>query len=263
MKNYDYAGVKVQRDNYPQDIRNCTKCHDGSSTATRQDRAGRQLVNKPNALACGACHDGINFATGKGVTLADAAKGLTATTVYPGARRTRQARWPTTRPARCATSRPPSTWRTSGDAAEQPDADALIAPGGQRTANTNSAWIASNQNRLPAGAIKVTYDIKSVSRNASEEAGHGVPDVAERHAVRPKRTFARRDRQDGEGRRRSGTTSWARRACTSCMRFRRTASLRRRTSTRSASVYLQSLWNGSAPRGTLSAPDADGTIPRR
>ena len=34
--------------------------------------------------------------------------------------------------------------------------------------NTNSAWIASNPARLPAGAIKITYDIQSVSRNAAK-----------------------------------------------------------------------------------------------
>jgi OmcA/MtrC family decaheme c-type cytochrome len=37
--------------------------------------------------------------------------------------------------------------------------------------NTNAAWIASggSVNRLPAGAIKVTYEISSVSRNASKQ----------------------------------------------------------------------------------------------
>ena len=47
-------------------------------------------------------------------------------------------------------------------------------------ANTNAAWIASNTSRLPAGAIKVTYDINSVSRNASKQPGDGVQDAAER-----------------------------------------------------------------------------------
>ena len=40
--------------------------------ATTGDAAGRQLGRPtPNRLACGACHDGINFDTGLGVTLAD------------------------------------------------------------------------------------------------------------------------------------------------------------------------------------------------
>ena len=63
------------------------------------------------------------------------------------------------------------------------------------------------------------------------------------------------------GARRSGTTSWARPARTSCSRCRRTASPRRRTSTPAASGYLRSIWNGTATgtgAGTLTGPDADG-----
>ncbi len=69
---------------FPQDIRNCTKCHDGSATAVHKTADGDNWKNVPNRLACGACHDGINFATGTGVTLADAADGLTSTTIYSG-----------------------------------------------------------------------------------------------------------------------------------------------------------------------------------
>jgi len=46
-------------------------------------------------------------------------------------------------------------------------ASALHVAGGN--ANTNAAWIASNTSRMPAGAIAVTYDIQSVSRNASKQ----------------------------------------------------------------------------------------------
>src|SRR5450759_2454449 len=42
-----------------------------------QTANGDNWKNVPSRLACGACHDGINFATGKGLTLADAAAGLT------------------------------------------------------------------------------------------------------------------------------------------------------------------------------------------
>jgi OmcA/MtrC family decaheme c-type cytochrome len=61
----------------PQDQRDCTKCHDGSatksngSTNANQTTDGDNWKNVPNRLACGACHDGINFATGTGITLAD------------------------------------------------------------------------------------------------------------------------------------------------------------------------------------------------
>ena len=62
---------------YPQDQRNCTKCHDGSATKSdgsvnaNQTKDGDNWKNVPSQLACGACHDGINFATGTGSTLAD------------------------------------------------------------------------------------------------------------------------------------------------------------------------------------------------
>ena len=68
-ENYDYADVCPTKTTYPQDIRNCTSCHDGSSTVSRTTKTkdGDNWKTKPSALACGACHDGINFATGTGV----------------------------------------------------------------------------------------------------------------------------------------------------------------------------------------------------
>ncbi len=79
-KNYNYGGVLFNEVLYPQDIRNCTKCHDGSATSTATTAQGDNCKNVPSRLACGGCHDGIDFATGKGVTLADAAAGLTVST---------------------------------------------------------------------------------------------------------------------------------------------------------------------------------------
>jgi len=73
---YNYAGVVYDEHGYPQDLRNCQKCHSASGpTPTLQ---GDNWKNVPSRLACGACHDGINFATGQGVTLADAAEGKTS-----------------------------------------------------------------------------------------------------------------------------------------------------------------------------------------
>jgi len=52
----------------PQDVRNCATCHTSPATANAV----------PSALACGSCHDGINFATGKGATIADKKKDVAA-----------------------------------------------------------------------------------------------------------------------------------------------------------------------------------------
>ena len=72
---YDYTKVV-----FPQELLNCTKCHDGS----KKDAAGNPLAAQgdnwkkvPSRAACGSCHAGINFANNTGVTLGDAAKGLT------------------------------------------------------------------------------------------------------------------------------------------------------------------------------------------
>jgi len=63
---YDYAGVKFNDIVYPQEITNCTKCHDGSTTSTAKTAQGDNWKTKPSALACSSCHDGIDFKTGAG-----------------------------------------------------------------------------------------------------------------------------------------------------------------------------------------------------
>ena len=64
---------------FPQDRRNCTKCHNGDTPANALQAVktadGNNWKNVPSRLACGACHDGINFATGLGTTSAGATTG--------------------------------------------------------------------------------------------------------------------------------------------------------------------------------------------
>jgi OmcA/MtrC family decaheme c-type cytochrome len=54
---HDYSDVIL-----PQDIRNCSKCHDAEDPVT-PEAIGWQA--KPTIQACGACHDDVNFALGK------------------------------------------------------------------------------------------------------------------------------------------------------------------------------------------------------
>ena len=42
---------------FPDDVRNCTKCHNGPQ--------GDMYKTSPNRAACGSCHDDVDFATGK------------------------------------------------------------------------------------------------------------------------------------------------------------------------------------------------------
>jgi OmcA/MtrC family decaheme c-type cytochrome len=46
---------------YPQDVRNCTTCHDENDTDTLQASNWRLVANR---AACGTCHEDINFAAG-------------------------------------------------------------------------------------------------------------------------------------------------------------------------------------------------------
>jgi OmcA/MtrC family decaheme c-type cytochrome len=48
---------------YPQDMRNCTRCHQGPAAA---DNTYDNWKNKPTITACGSCHSNVNFATGAG-----------------------------------------------------------------------------------------------------------------------------------------------------------------------------------------------------
>ncbi len=43
---------------FPQDIRNCEKCHGGAAQ-------GDWFATRPSRLACGSCHDDVNFASGE------------------------------------------------------------------------------------------------------------------------------------------------------------------------------------------------------
>jgi OmcA/MtrC family decaheme c-type cytochrome len=51
---HDFSDVE-----FPQDIRNCTTCHEASAAQSHI------WYTRPNRAACGSCHDDVNFATGE------------------------------------------------------------------------------------------------------------------------------------------------------------------------------------------------------
>ncbi|MEE8428796.1 MAG: OmcA/MtrC family decaheme c-type cytochrome [Gammaproteobacteria bacterium] len=53
---HDYSTVE-----FPQDIRNCTNCHDGSDPDTPD---GDNWKTQPTMEACGSCHDDVDFSAG-------------------------------------------------------------------------------------------------------------------------------------------------------------------------------------------------------
>ncbi len=148
---------------FPQDIRNCTKCHDGSASATHKTDNGDNWKSVPSRLACGACHDGINFATGKGTTLADAAL-IAAGKTPSGVGHIGGAKSDDSQCVLCHDATTIPVYHTPVS-----PIDVSIRTSGVAKGYTNAASIAANPNNLPSGAIKVTYDVSSVSRNASKQ----------------------------------------------------------------------------------------------
>jgi OmcA/MtrC family decaheme c-type cytochrome len=70
-ENYNYANVVFDQKGFSKlggGQRMCTTCHDSKIATTAENHK-----NLPSRVSCGACHDGINFATGGGSTLADKA----------------------------------------------------------------------------------------------------------------------------------------------------------------------------------------------
>jgi OmcA/MtrC family decaheme c-type cytochrome len=160
-KKYNYGGVLYNEVLFPQDLRNCTKCHDGSATSTAQTAQGDNWKNAPSRRACGGCHDGIDFATGLGVTIADAAKGLTSTTSFNGFAHGGMSQ---SDDSMCVTCHTPAAIDVVHLPVTPPNEGSFLhVADGSGNANTNAAWIASNTSRLPKDAIKVTYDVKSTA----------------------------------------------------------------------------------------------------
>jgi OmcA/MtrC family decaheme c-type cytochrome len=147
-----YQGVpQPYETTYPQDIRNCAKCH----------RAPAPLADnwetKPSVRACGACHDDVSFE----------ATPPPGRKVHPGG--------PQPNDAGCATCHRPggpggdtAAWHTP---VSPPDphnvyADATTAG----NANTNAAYVAA-AGAVPKGASVIAYVVQSVSTWTDTAAG--------------------------------------------------------------------------------------------
>ncbi|MBC7924582.1 MAG: OmcA/MtrC family decaheme c-type cytochrome [Bryobacteraceae bacterium] len=56
-RRFDWSNVV-----YPSDVRRCESCHEQSTSATQ----AMAHLTRPTRVACGSCHDDVNFATGQG-----------------------------------------------------------------------------------------------------------------------------------------------------------------------------------------------------
>ena len=162
-KDYNYANVLFNEVGYPQDIRNCNKCHDGgnagSSATSVKTAQGNNWMAVPSAKACGSCHDGINFKTGTGVTLQDAMAGKTTSAfAHPVGAQPDD--------SLCTLCHKPQSIDLYHLPVTPPSPGSSLASA-TGTPYTNAAWIASDPARLPAGAIVVTHDVKQIKLNAT------------------------------------------------------------------------------------------------
>ena len=241
-KNYNFANVLLNETKFPQDIRNCTKCHDNTAPKVAPQADNYKMV--PSRLACGACHDGIDFATGKGTTNDGGTGGHIG-----GAKQD---------DSQCALCHDATNIPVYHIPVTKPNPlNALIVPtasGGNN--NTAAAWIASNVNNLPAGAIKVTYDVSSVSRDASKQ-----PVMV----FRLLQNGARKDFNAFVAPATSDKEIWDNFMGSPSVYFVWAVPQDGITApsdfNASASGYIRSLWNGMASgnsAGTLTGPDASG-----
>lgn len=151
---HDYTEVT-----YPQPLANCTKCHDGTKTPQ-----GDNWKTKPSRAACGACHSGIDFATGKGVTMEDGHSAAAADAATPGSG---------------AAIRTASIGHIGGSKADDSQCtichgsadipvyhvtvDPKLSPANSRAFYNGKAPAAAAQMNLPEGVYKVDLQIKQVT----------------------------------------------------------------------------------------------------
>ncbi|MFT3837413.1 MAG: OmcA/MtrC family decaheme c-type cytochrome [Myxococcaceae bacterium] len=131
--NYAGIGTDVEEFAFPQDLRNCTKCHSNAAQAGN-------FQMKPSRRACGGCHDKVNFETGEGhnpLNLPQHSDDV------------------------CNLCHDPAYVTARHLPVALPDpTNALVTPGG--SANTNASWMGDPSN-MADGGRSITYDLASVT----------------------------------------------------------------------------------------------------
>jgi OmcA/MtrC family decaheme c-type cytochrome len=231
--NYSHVG-------FPQDLRNCNKCHSNTVAEGNpyQTAQGDNWKAVPSRAACGSCHDGINFATGGGTTM-DPNLPWASIGHVGGAQ---------ANDALCSTCH-------GADAI----ANVYHMPVASVTSTSTSSLgavshYAANDNRLPAGAKTIDYEIQSVTVNGS------------RNPVMVFRMLQNNARMDW--RTASSTTDdavWENFSGAPTAYFAYSVPQDGITAPADFNAYVSAnllgIWNGSATgtsAGTLTGPDANG-----
>ncbi len=134
---------------FPQDIRNCDKCHRAPAAQASN------FATKPTRRACGSCHDGISFAA-----VAPAGRVL-----HTGGAMVDDSLCATCHQAAGAKSLIGIGVLDAHVAIAPPGADATNFGGTNTHTNAGSIPAAG---QLPPGAATITYDVKAVTRDASK-----------------------------------------------------------------------------------------------
>jgi OmcA/MtrC family decaheme c-type cytochrome len=258
---YNYGGVLFDQGGYSQDIRNCDKCHDSTGVSTGGTPLPQAALWKTeaNRLACGSCHDGINFDTGVGLTLADKAAGLSVSTGFFGAAHPANSTDGTCLNSACHNPGAGGDPDLVHKPVTPPNPNHSLLLTGTNS-NTNAGWIASNLNRLPTGAIKVEYEINTVTRT-----GAGNPQMQFRMkqngVVTPLLDFASAPVNPATGQKEIWANFMGAPSVYFVFAVPQDGIAAPADFNATASVYLRSLWNGTAAganAGTLTGPDASG-----
>lgn len=127
---------------YPQDVRNCTTCHQGANADN--------YATKASIAACGSCHDDVVFAQRE---LLPTERLHTAGVVDD---------------TMCTSCHKPGGWSDVAKAhvpVNPPDTNSTFHGGSNP--RTNAGWLAA-AGVVPPGADQISYDVKSVSRDAAK-----------------------------------------------------------------------------------------------
>jgi OmcA/MtrC family decaheme c-type cytochrome len=224
--NYAGLGTEINEFNFPQDLRNCTKCH---SSAAKADN-----WLKPSRRACNSCHDQVNFVTGENHNPASLAQ-LTDNA--------------------CTLCHDDAYMRKTHLPVALPDPNSAFAKAGGSN-NTHASWI-GNVNNKPDGGRSFQYDIASVT--TTDGGPTGVFPVV-------KFRFTERDAgvafnvSNGTNELLDGFVGAPSVYCVFAVPQDNVA--QPADFNVSMSGYLRSLWNGSATSGSgagsLSGPDPQG-----
>jgi OmcA/MtrC family decaheme c-type cytochrome len=160
--NYNF-GVAFNSVWYPQDVRKCTTCHqavyDSNNNLLNPQYANWQ--NVPSRLACGACHDTVNFATG--VIAPGGTNALNGQLLLHG----QGLGGPQADDTRCFSCHGPADIATYHMPLMNPvENGSNISTRGSIITNS---WQATDPTNLPAGATPITYNITSLTVNASHQ----------------------------------------------------------------------------------------------